>query len=499
MVRTQTRRAPVALIALLAAFALVAAACSDDAETSTESESTSTSASASEPASDSASASEPASGSASASEPASDSASSSDSASASEPAEPATVIAHTFGETIIEGTPERVMTLGYSEQDPVLALGVSPIAVREWFGEFAYATWPWAEDELGDGEPAVLNMPYGELNYEEIAALAPDVIIATHGGITQEEYDTLSEIAPTIPEAEGALAFSMSWQEQTQMIGDALGLSDEAEQRIRLTQAAVLDAARANDDFGGRTLAWLNAYEGGEYWVVGDTPPMAFFADLGFTSDEALADAVGELDSLQISLEQINLLDVDTLLIASSPTTRDEIEADPLWQSLSVFQEDRVVWIQQRSELYGALSFSTILSVDFLVDELVPLLAGGDTADTEVALSPEAEAAMAAFALVYDSNAAWEDKAPHLENAASLEASNAAYQAGGDGMGGISLDPTSATIDGDMATVIYDVYFGDSAAYTGLDRTITLIDGVWVVAEADYCDFLASARTPCSG
>ncbi|MEM9464840.1 MAG: iron-siderophore ABC transporter substrate-binding protein [Actinomycetota bacterium] len=477
------------LIALLAAFTLIAAACSDDdSDTTTEPESTSESASASEPAS--ASASEPASDSASAS--------ASDSASASEPAVETTTIAHTFGETVIEGTPERVMTLGYSEQDPVLALGVTPIAVREWFGEFPYATWPWAEEALGDGEPAVLVMPYGELNYEEIAALAPDVIIATHGGITQEEYDTLSAIAPTIPEAEGAAAFSMSWQEQTQVIGDALGLGDEAQQRIRLTEAAVLDAGRANDDFGGRSLAWLNAYEGGEYWVVGDTPPMAFFADLGFTYDPTLAEAVGDLDSLQISLEQINLLDVDTLLIASSPTTREEIENDPLWQSLSVFQDDRVVWIQQRSELYGALSFSTVLSVDFLVDELVPLLAGQDTADTAVELSPEAEAAMAAFALVYDSSAAWEEKAPHLENAAALEASNAAYQAGGEGLGGIALDPTSATVDGDIATVIYDVYFGESAAYTGLDRTITLVDGVWVVAEADYCDFLASARTPCS-
>ena len=155
--------------------------------------------------------------------------------------------------------------------------------------------------------------------------------------------------------------------------------------------------------------------------------------------------------------------------------------------------------MQQRSELYGALSFSTILSVEYLVDELVPLLAEPGSADTPVAeLSPEAEAAMAAFALVYDSDAAWEDKAPHLENAASLEASNAGYREGAQSSGGISLKPTSSTIDGTVATVIYDVFFGDSPAYTGLDRTISLLDGVWVVSEADYCDFLASARTPCT-
>ena len=434
---------------------------------------------------------------ASASEPATEITSDSTPLSESEPA--VNTIIHTFGETIIEGTPQRVMTLGFSEQDPVLALGVTPIAVREWFGEFPYATWPWATDELGDGTPDVLTMTFGELNYEAIAGLAPDLIIATHAGITQEEFDILSEIAPTIPEAAGTAAFSMSWQEQTQVIGDALGLSEEAAQRIRLTQASILDAARINDNFDGATLAWLNAYEGGEYWVVGDTPPTRFFSDLGFTRSAELTEAIGDLDSLQISAEQLELLDVDRLIIAADPVTQRAIEADSLWQSLSVFQDDRVVWVPQRSELFGALSFSTILSVEFLVEKLVPLLAEPGSADTSDAeLSPEAEAAMAAFALVYDSEAAWEEKALHLENATSLEASNTVYREGASNSGGISLNPTSATINGDVATIIYDVYFGDSPAYTDLDRVITRVDGVWVVTEEDFCGFLASARTPCN-
>ncbi|HAB57386.1 MAG TPA: hypothetical protein DCE75_04970 [Acidimicrobiaceae bacterium] len=164
-----------------------------------------------------------------------------------------------------------------------------------------------------------------------------------------------------------------------------------------------------------------------------------------------------------------------------------------------MFQDDRVVWIPQRSELFGALSFSTILSVEFLVENLVSLLAESGSADTpDTELSPEAEAAMAAFALVYDSEAAWEDKAPHLENAASLEASNTGYREGASNNGGISLNPTSATINGDVATVIYDVYFGDSPAYTDLDRVIARVDGVWLVTEEDFCGFLASARTPCN-
>lgn len=108
----------------------------------------------------------------------------------------------------------------------------------------------------------------------------------------------------------------------------------------------------------------------------------------------------------------------------------------------------------------------------------------------------EAEA-MAAWALVFDSTADFADKAPHLEDAASLESSNAGFLAAGEAMGGISLAPSNATIDGATATVVYDVLFGENAAYSDLDGTITLVDGVWVVSRDSYCGFLASARTPC--
>ena len=92
-----------------------------------------------------------------------------------------------------------MVTIGFSEQDPVLALGVKPVAVREWFGGHPYAAWPWAVDDLGDAEPTVLTMPFGELDYERIAVLRPDLIVATHSGITEEEYERLSRIAPTWP------------------------------------------------------------------------------------------------------------------------------------------------------------------------------------------------------------------------------------------------------------------------------------------------------------
>lgn len=73
--------------------------------------------------------------------------------SAADAAFPVT-IEHKFGETTIEAEPERIVAVGLTEQDALLALGVVPVGTTEWFGEHPGAIWPWAQDDLEalDGE-----------------------------------------------------------------------------------------------------------------------------------------------------------------------------------------------------------------------------------------------------------------------------------------------------------------------------------------------------------
>ena len=105
---------------------------------------------------------------------------------------------------------------------------------------------------------------------------------------------------------------------------------------------------------------------------------------------------------------------------------------------------------------------------------------------------------MDAWAVVFDSALDFSEKAPHLEDAASLEASNGAYAEAGARVGGISLEPTAAAIDGDTATITYNVMFAEAAAYEDLTGEIQRVNGTWTVSREVYCGFLASARTPCS-
>jgi iron complex transport system substrate-binding protein len=283
-----------------------------------------------------------------------------------------------FGSAIIPREPVRVLTIGFSEQDPVLAVGVKPIAVRDWFGEQPSATWPWAQPALGDARPEVMKMPFGQLNFEAIAALKPDLIVATHSGITEPEYATLAKIAPTLAQPGDYPDFGVPWQEQARLIGRALGRDEQAQQRIAAAEERIVATRKQHPQFEGATVAWASPAEGqGQYWAVGPTtPPMRFLATLGFRVPDNLAKVVGDKDSVQISGEQLTLLDTNVLIVqARTPEARATIEANPLFQQLRVAREGRaLIFDSVKVPVYGALSFSTVLSLPFAVEQLVPLL-----------------------------------------------------------------------------------------------------------------------------
>src|SRR3954454_13067720 len=103
-------------------------------------------------------------------------------------------IGHKFGSTTIKSEPQRVVVVGLREQDALLALGIVPVGTTEWYGKHAGAIFPWAKPALGDAKPpAKLSFTDG-IQYEKVAALAPDLILAIYSGLNQKDYDTLSKI-----------------------------------------------------------------------------------------------------------------------------------------------------------------------------------------------------------------------------------------------------------------------------------------------------------------
>ncbi|SDP22172.1 iron complex transport system substrate-binding protein [Klenkia soli] len=281
-------------------------------------------------------------------------------------------VEHAFGSTTVESEPTRVVSVGYTEQDTLLALGVVPVGVTEWYGEQPYATWPWAQDELGDAEPTVLTTDDG-LQFEAIAALDPDLIVATNAGLDQEDYDTLSGIAPVV--AHSAEAYFEPWDVQTLAIGTALGKADEAQELVDGIEAQFAEAAAEHPEFAGTPAVFLqNAVYEGDLIAYQEGLSTAFLTDLGFTVP-AVLDQFATEGQAYIPLEQAPVLDEAEVLIwgTEAPADRAALESLGVYRSLSAVQGGHLVFTD--GTLAGAIYFTSPLSLPYVLDQLVPALA----------------------------------------------------------------------------------------------------------------------------
>lgn len=283
-------------------------------------------------------------------------------------------VTHAFGETTIESEPQRVVSIGFTDHDVLLALGVEPVAIRQWYGDYEFV-WPWAEEALGSLEPELL--PSTDLNFEQIAALDPDLIIGQYVGLEAEEYDTLAAIAPTIAQPAEYPAFGAPWQLITRNIGAAVGRSDEAEALVADVEGQFTEIREAHPEFEGVELAYAGVYgvDAPSYYVETDgSTRMAVLQDLGFVVPDELA-ALGD-DSFyhDISQEQIGLLDQDVVLW--EPAVLEllpEVENNNIYNQLSVSIEDRDVFLTDPL-IAGAMAHADVLSLPVVLEFLVPEL-----------------------------------------------------------------------------------------------------------------------------
>jgi iron complex transport system substrate-binding protein len=298
-------------------------------------------------------------------------------------------IEHAWGSTEIVEEPQRVVLVGLTDQDVLLSIGVTPIAVREFFGEKPFATWPWAADLLGDAEPAVL--PNQGLNYEEIAALQPDLILGLYAGLTEEEYGTLSEIAPTVAQSKDHPAWAAPWQEQLRIAGEIFGRQSEAAEVAARTEKAFADTAAAHPEFEGKTAVVAWDFGDGNVGLYSPEDPRSLFVEsLGFTFPDAITaiDYAGSFSYL-LSAEQLSLLEADVLILVdnTAPGQVRVLDSD-VYESLATVADGRVVVLPRTAELTGAFGFNTPLAIPAALEGLAPRLQAAVDGDPTTVVEP---------------------------------------------------------------------------------------------------------------
>ncbi|MDQ1105191.1 iron complex transport system substrate-binding protein [Nocardioides zeae] len=298
-------------------------------------------------------------------------------------------IEHALGAATIPERPERVVTIGWMTQDIVAALGVVPVGVPETWGGDDEGFTPWfrehVTEELDAPLPEILSFDdAGDPDLEQVLALEPDVILAPHSGITDVQYDRLSEIAPTVAYAEEPW-FSGSWDDLVLEVGTALGRDAEAEALVSATSALIDDAA-ADAGLEGTTVAYGGIVADGDTELGiyrSEDPRVAFLREFGLVDTPSL-EILGEGFSNfvgALSIEELDTFETDLFVgWSNGPAETQATLANPVVSRWAPFAEGTYYFIEDNA-LAMATNAPTPLSIPWalergFVDDLVAAAAG---------------------------------------------------------------------------------------------------------------------------
>jgi iron complex transport system substrate-binding protein len=285
-----------------------------------------------------------------------------------------------LGPVTIEKAPRRVVALDYPSADAALALGVTPVGMYEvTYVEGGIQSW--TKDALKGARPELINTDKG-FPFEKIAALRPDVILATNTyPLIADAWDKLNAIAPVVGHV--GTPGKDPWQVGVRQVGQALGREQQADALIAKTEGRIRKVREEHPEFAGKRLSFFNFVPGDGLYVIDkdSDASMKFLIGLGFGG---VPDSVGKLGGrnglksvdgrAKVSPERYDVIDADVVLGTSAdPSAIAGLRKDRLFSRV-----DAVV----RGSFVGfgigpatAMAFPSVLSVPYALDELTPKLA----------------------------------------------------------------------------------------------------------------------------
>ena len=288
-------------------------------------------------------------------------------------------IQHAYGETVIKSEPKNIATISWGNHDVPLALGVVPVGVSKAnYGKSdENGLLPWTAQkykELGVEKPVVYDDIDG-LDYEAISDSNPDVILAAYSGITQEEYDLLSQIAPVVAYPKNA--WQTLWREQITMDATAMGKQAEGEKLVKDLDALIKEKTANYTDLKGKTavFCYFNPADLGKFYIYLPTDPRAaYLTDLGLSFPESISKLGADSFSIEISAENIDVLkDADILVAYGNDDLLKALQSDALLGTVPAVKNGAVALIEDGSVLSASCTPSA-LSIPATIDEYLEIL-----------------------------------------------------------------------------------------------------------------------------
>lgn len=278
-------------------------------------------------------------------------------------------VTHLFGQTVIKEPPKRVVSAGYTEQDDLLAVGVVPVAVTNWFGDQPFGVWSWAQSKLVGAQPVLLNLDNG-IQVDQITGLKPDLIVATNAGLDLETYQKLSAIAPTIAQSDGD-AFFEPWKDQATAIGQAVFKADEMKSVVDSVDSRFTEVAQRNPQWKGKKALLMQ----GRLWqgtVIATAAGWRtdFLNQMGLVITDSIKSfatdhrAVIPRDHIKEVLDSADVVIWQT----ESPEDEQALLADPEVAAAQATAQKRHIFTTK--DLAGAIAFASPLSYPVVANQL---------------------------------------------------------------------------------------------------------------------------------
>lgn len=284
-------------------------------------------------------------------------------------------VTHRFGETTIPAEPKRIVALGQTDCDPLIALGLTPIAIGSFVEKWYDPVHPWNEKGFGGTRPQELN--FLEVEFEKVAALQPDLITMVSGGISKKAYETLSKIAPVVGTPVGYTDSAVPYGPHTELIGQAVGRTEQAKQVVADVDAAYAAVRDAHPEWASLTAIHAEAFTGAFDVLGKNAPRTTFLTAVGFTLSDRLDEITGDKYSAEISAEQLDLVgDLDLVVWCTDEGAIPDVQGNAVVKRLDSTRNGTSIWMTyaKTDQFMWAMDWNTVLSGPYAIELGVPLV-----------------------------------------------------------------------------------------------------------------------------
>ncbi|WP_219375946.1 iron-hydroxamate ABC transporter substrate-binding protein [Bacillus mycoides] len=230
---------------------------------------------------------------------------------------------------------DKIATASLESMEDAAVLGIKPVGAITVGGKLPGNVAKDLEGAKSIGEKM-------EPNFETLLQLKPDIITSSTK-FPAEAAEKFTKVAPTIPISH----VSTDWEENLKLMGELSGKKDKAEKIIKDYKA---DAEKAKAKIGDKLkdkkvlvirlrANTLFVYPEGVYFNP------VIYKDLGLTAPEQLKNVKAQE---KISLEQLAQINPDYVFLQyeasenNKPKVLEEIESNPIWQSVNAVKEKKV-------------------------------------------------------------------------------------------------------------------------------------------------------------